>query len=471
MKQTKIVATIGPASNSPEIIEELITTGVDVFRINFSHGTKEIHQQNIDNIRKIATKLDKHVAIMGDLQGPKIRVSKFVNDKVTLINNQEFILDCNYNELGTDKVVGITYPELTKDVKANDILLLDDGKIALLVNKVLGSKVYCTVTQGGELSNNKGINKLGGGLTAPALTVKDFADIEFASKLEVDYLAVSFVKDATDIALTKKLIASHGGRAAIIAKIERVEAITNMEQIICAADGLMVARGDLAIEVGDAQVPALQKKLIKVARRKHKLSIVATQMLESMINSPVPTRAEISDIANAVLDGTDAVMLSAETASGHYPVAAVAAMARSCVEAEKNREITLDLDFVGQKFNYINQAIAMAALFSAYHLQAKAIISLTTSGKTALWLSRVNSGIPIFAITSSAFAAQQMALYKDVRPIFLESKAVTTTQLLEQTREFLLNNNIINIGDTVLVTMGEHLHEIGSSNILKIIKY
>ncbi|HMT03623.1 MAG TPA: pyruvate kinase [Burkholderiales bacterium] len=471
MKQTKIVATIGPTSSTPEIIEELIKTGVDVFRLNFSHGNYEIHKQNIINIRKISQKLDKHVAIMGDLQGPKIRITKFINDKIILINGQEFILDVDYKELGNNEIVGVTYPELIKDVKVNDILILDDGKITLLVNKIVENKIFCTVTQGGELSNNKGINKLGGGLTAPALTIKDFADIEFASNLEMDYLAISFVKDATDIALARKLLASHKSNASIIAKIERVEAITNMEQIICAADGLMVARGDLAIEVGDAQVPALQKKLIKVARRKHKLSIVATQMLESMITSPVPTRAEISDIANAVLDGTDAVMLSAETASGHYPIAAVAAMARTCIEAEKNREITLDLDFVGQKFNYINQAIAMSALFSAYHLQAKAIIALTTSGKTALWLSRVNSGIPIFAITSSIFATQKMALYKDVRPIFMPSEAVTTTELLEQTREFLLNNGMINIGDTVLITMGEHLHEIGGSNTMKIIKY
>lgn len=470
MKQTKIIATIGPASSESAIITNLITTGVDVFRINFSHGTREVHQQNVDNIRKIAKHLDKPVAIMGDLQGPKIRVSKFTDGKITLLPDQEFLLDCAYKDLGNEKMVGVDYPELAKDVNANDILLLDDGKIAFQVINVKGDKILCKVTQAGVLSNNKGINKLGGGLTAPALTTKDFADIEFAAKAKMDYLAVSFVRDATDVALARTLLASHGGKASIIAKIERVEAITNMEQIVEAVDGIMVARGDLAVEIGDAQVPAIQKKLIKLSHKKHKLSIVATQMLESMITSPVATRAEISDIANAVLDGTDAVMLSAETASGQYPVAAVATMARTCIQAEQNQDIRLNLDFTGQTFKYIDQAIAMSSLFSAYHLRAKAIVSLTTSGATALWLSRVNSGIPVYAITPSIEAAQQMALYRDVHPMLTDSKAKIPAEMIEDAKKLLFTINAIEKGDTILVTSGDELHKIGGTNTMRIVR-
>ncbi len=471
-KKTKIIATIGPTSSTSEMITELINSGVDVFRINFSHGTREIHQQNIDNIRNIAKKLDKAVAIMGDLQGPKIRVSKFADGKINLELGQEFILDCSYTELGNTKIVGVDYKELAKDVTKNDVLLLDDGKIAMKVERVAGNQVYCIITQAGALSNNKGINKLGGGLTAPALTTKDFADLQFATEAELDYIAVSFVRDATDIALTRALIATYGGKLSIIAKIERVEAITNLEQIVDAADGIMVARGDLAVEVGDAQVPALQKRMIKTAQKQHKLSIVATQMLESMITNPIATRAEISDIANAVLDGTDAVMLSAETANGAYPTAAVSTMARTCIEAEKNRDRSIDLDFSGQKFQYINQAIAMSALFSGYHLQAKAIVSLTTSGATALWLSRVNSGIPVYAITDSTKAARQMALYRDVHPIHLEGvTARTPDEMLENAKLILFKAGIITEGDTVLLTMGDQLHEVGGTNTMKILKW
>ena len=468
IKKTKIISTIGPASQAPELIAELIASGVDVFRVNFSHGSRE----NIDNIRKIAHEQNKAVAIMGDLQGPKIRVAKFADGKINLAMDQKLILDCSYTELGNNDIVGVDYKDLAKDVVKNDTLLLDDGKIALTVERVSGEQVHCRVIQAGVLSNNKGINKLGGGLTAPALTTKDFADLQFATEAKLDYIAVSFVRDATDIALTRALIATYGGKLSVIAKIERVEAITNLEQIVAACDGIMVARGDLAVEVGDAQVPALQKRMIKSAQRHHKLSIVATQMLESMITNPVATRAEISDIANAVLDGTDAVMLSAETASGAFPVAAVSTMARTCVEAEKNRDRSIDMDFGGQKFNYINQAIAMSALFSGYHLQAKAIVSLTTSGITALWLSRVNSGIPVYAITDSIQAARQMALYRDVHPIFLEGKvSKNTTEMLESAKLILFKYGAVTEGDTVLLTLGDQLHAIGGTNTMKIVRW
>lgn len=472
MKKTKIISTIGPASAAPEIIAELISSGVDVFRINFSHGARETHIQNIANIRRIADEAGRSVAIMGDLQGPKIRVAKFAKGKINLALEKKLILDCSYKELGNDEIVGVDYADLAKDVTKNDTLLLDDGKIALRVEKVIGEQVHCIVIQAGILSNNKGINKLGGGLTAPALTTKDFTDLQFATESGLDYIAVSFVRDATDIALTRALIASYGGKISVIAKIERVEAISNLEQIVMAADGIMVARGDLAVEVGDAQVPALQKRMIKTAQKHHKLSIVATQMLESMITNPVATRAEISDIANAVLDGTDGVMLSAETASGAFPIAAVSTMARTCIEAEKNRDRSIDMNFSGQTFEYIDQAIAMSALFSGYHLQAKAIVSLTTSGATALWLSRVNSGIPVYAITDSVKAARQMALYRDVHPIYLDGiTAKDTAEMLENAKFMLLKAGVVTEGDTILLTLGDQLHEVGGTNTMKIVKW
>ncbi|MCE3267835.1 MAG: pyk [Burkholderiales bacterium] len=468
MKQTKIIATLGPASSEPNMIKQLISAGVDIFRINFSHGSREVQQENITRIRETAADIGKVVGIMGDLQGPKIRIAKFAEGKILLKPGQPFILDCAYKELGNESIVGVDYAALASDVIPGDILLLDDGKIALNVEKVQGDKVYTKVVQAGVLSNNKGINKQGGGLTAPALTTKDFADIEFACRMSLDYIAVSFVRDATDIALTRTLIATHSGTASIIAKIERVEAINNMDEITKACDGIMVARGDLAVEVGDACVPGLQKRMIKTARKNNKLTIVATQMLESMIKSPVATRAEVSDIANAVLDGTDAVMLSAETASGDYPVAAVSVMARTCIEAEKNREFSFDMDLSGQKFDYIDQAVAMSTLFSAYHLQAKAIIALTTSGATALWLSRFNIGIPIYAMTNLTKSAQQMALYNNVHPILVNTQAKNTTDLRIEAKTILLNSKLIEKGDTILLTCGDHLHEIGGTNTMKI---
>jgi pyruvate kinase len=470
-KKTKIIATLGPASSDKSIIAQLIENGVDVFRINFSHGSQDVYRQQIQDIRTAADEQQKTIAILGDLQGPKIRIAKFKNGKVNLNNNDKIILDCNFKDLGDEHKVGVDYANLAKDVKVNDVLLLDDGKISFSVEKVIKEEIHCIVKQGGILSNNKGINKLGGGLTAPALTTKDFADIQFAAEMQLDYLAVSFVRDATDVILTRNLLATYNARASIISKIERVEAITNISAITKASDGVMVARGDLAVEVGDAQVPGLQKKIISCAQANHKLSIVATQMLESMIVSPVATRAEISDIANAVLDGTDAVMLSAETASGNYPVVAVATMARTCIEAERNRDISINLNFAGQRFEYIDQAIAMSALFSGYHLQAKAIVSLTTSGITALWLSRVNSGIPVYAVTDSIKAARQMALYRDVHPIYVSTKASNTDEMFKIAKTTLTKHNILTTGDLILVTMGNNLHEVGGTNTMKIIKW
>lgn len=471
MKSTKIIATIGPASSATEKLEQLITSGVNVFRLNFSHGDHKTHALNIKNIREIANKLSKPIAIMADLQGPKIRVSKFVDNQAELINGNTIIFDTELTELGTKDMVGVDYKNLAKDVRPGDILLLDDGKITLKVIKVDGKKVHCRVEQGGILKNNKGINKLGGGLTAPALTDKDLEDITFIANYDVDYVAISFPKDEADIQFARQKLVESGCRAKIIAKMERTEAVFhNMEAIVKLSDGVMVARGDLAVEVGEALVPGLQKKLIKTCRIYHKISIVATQMLESMIESPVATRAEVSDIANAVLDGTDAVMLSAETASGKYPIQAVETMARVCEEAEKMVDNKLEANFGTEKFANIPQTISMAALFSAYHMEADAIMALTTSGATALWMSRIIGEVPIYAVTDSVKAFQTMAMYRGVFPILLKHQSKDTSELVHEACEFLTYQHIIKSGDTVVVTFGDFLSQIGNTNSLKVVR-
>ena len=397
-RHTKIVATLGPASCAPETLEKLIRAGVDVFRMNFSHGSAQDHIDRAAHVRQIAATVGRPIGLLADLQGPKIRVGKFENGKINLKDGDKFILDAKC-ELGNQERVGLDYKDLPNDVEAGNILLLDDGRIVLEVERVVGAEIHTFVRHGGDLSNNKGINRQGGGLSAPALTAKDMEDIKTAAKIGVDFVAVSFPKSASDMYMARQLMRASGGHALTIAKIERVEAVAALEEILDASDGLMVARGDLAVEVGDAAVPALQKRMIHLAREKNKLTITATQMMESMILAPTPTRAEVSDVANAVLDGTDAVMLSAETAAGNYPVQTVQAMARICLEAEKSLQITLDREFLDRTFTRIDQSIAMASLFAAYHLKVKAVAALTTSGSTALWMSRLNCGIPIFALT------------------------------------------------------------------------
>lgn len=471
MKQTKIIATMGPASSDPQMIEKLIGAGVNVFRLNFSHGDHKGHKANIDNIRSVAAKLSKPIAIMGDLQGPKIRVSKFVNSKVELSNGATIVLDTEYKDLGDENIVGVDYENLAKDVKSGDTLLLDDGKITFTVVDVRDSKIKCLVVQGGILKNNKGINKLGGGLTAPALTEKDLEDIKFIATQKIDYVAISFPKDLADVQLAKLKLAEAGSsKVQIISKMERTEAVfENMIDIIKASDGVMVARGDLAVEVGESLVPGLQKKLVRMCRKYHKVSIVATQMLESMIDSPVATRAEVSDIANAVLDGTDAVMLSAETASGNFPLQAVETMTRVCTEAEKMADTDMESKFVHEKFANKQQTIAMAALFSAYHLESKAIVALTASGSIARWLSRVISGVPIYAVTDSHEAFQSMAMYRGVQPFFLKHKATESSEHAKEACNFLQHQQILNDGDTVIVTMGDKVANVGGTNALKVL--
>ncbi len=469
-RATKIVATLGPASNTPEILEAMIRAGVNVVRLNFSHGTAQDHTDRAAMVRLAAQRAGTEVAIMADLQGPKIRVGKFAAGKVMLENGQPFVLDASRTEPGDVDGVGLDYKELPRDVKAGDTLLLNDGLIVMKVNAVKGAAVHTTVVMGGELSNNKGINKQGGGLTAPALTGKDMEDIRTAMALKADYVAVSFPKTATDMELARQLCnvaCTDGHRPGLIAKIERAEAIPELENILRASDGIMVARGDLAVEVGNAAVPALQKRMIKLAREHDKVAITATQMMESMILAPVPTRAEVSDVANAVLDGTDAVMLSAETAAGKYPLETVREMANICQVAEEASHGDLDAHMSGKTFARIDQSIAMGALFTAYHLRAKAIVALTESGSTVLWMSRQNVGMPIYALTSKQSSQRKMALYRNVRPLMM-TVSNDRDSALQLAETLLKEQGALSSGDLYAITCGEPMGAPGGTNMLKI---
>lgn len=468
-RHTKIVATLGPASSSQEVLERLVQAGVDVVRMNFSHGTVADHKARAEGIRTAAAKHGRIVGILGDLQGPKIRVGKFEHNRITLIPGASFILDAAC-ALGNQDRVGLDYKDLPKDVRPGDILLLDDGRLKLTVDAIRGTEIHTRVLVGGELSNNKGINRQGGGLTAPALTAKDMDDIKTAAEIGVDFVAVSFPKSSADMYMARQLLRAAGSNAVLIAKIERVEAVTNLAEILDASDGVMVARGDLAVEVGDAAVPALQKKMIRMARDKNKLAITATQMMESMITSPVPTRAEVSDVANAVLDGTDAVMLSAETAAGKYPIEVVESMARICVEAERSSEITLDREFLDRVFTRIDQSIAMAAIWTAHHLKIKAIAALTQSGSTALWMSRLNCGVPIYALTPDPVSLTRMALYREVRPLLMAQQHVDRDLLLAEAENLLIERGVVEKGDLIVLTIGEPIGSAGGTNTLKIVR-
>ncbi len=470
-RRTKIVATLGPASSSPEVMGRLIAAGVDVVRLNFSHGTAQDHIERAAMVRACADRAGKAVAIMADLQGPKIRVGKFEGDKTLLKAGQRFTLDGGRTTLGDNEAVGLDYKELPRDVKPGNTLLLNDGLIVLTVDDVLGDKVHTTVKVGGMLSNNKGINKQGGGLTAPALTAKDMEDIKTAMSFQAEYVAVSFPKSATDMEMARQLCNVAGEpwrhKPGLIAKIERSEAIPALDQILRASDSIMVARGDLAIEVGNAAVPALQKKMIKMARALDKTTITATQMMESMILAPVPTRAEVSDVANAVLDGTDAVMLSAESAAGKYPVETVEAMAQICLEAEGADEVRLDTDFSNKQFGRIDQSIAMGALFTAYHLGCKAILALTESGSTALWMSRYSSHTPIFGLTSQVVTQRRMALFRNVSPILMPNFGERDAALAAA-EKILVERGVLRPGDTYAITCGEPMGYPGGTNMLKV---
>jgi pyruvate kinase len=470
-RATKIVATLGPASSDPALLEQMIRAGVNVVRLNFSHGKAQDHIDRARLVREVAQRVGREVAIMADLQGPKIRVGKFADSKVMLEPGQKFILDAARVELGDIDAVGLDYKALPSEVKSGDVLLLNDGLIVITVDFVKGEQVHTTVKLGGELSNNKGINKQGGGLTAPALTAKDMDDIRTAMSFQADYVAVSFPKNATDMEMARQLCnvaaADYGHKPGMIAKIERAEAIPKLLEILLASDGIMVARGDLAVEVGNAAVPALQKRMIKLAREHDKVVITATQMMESMITNPVPTRAEVSDVANAVLDGTDAVMLSAETASGKFPLETVIEMANICKVAEETDNFKLESDFSGKTFSRIDQSIAMGALFTAHHLGAKAIVAMTDSGSTALWMSRHLIQVPIYAITSKVATQRKMALFRNVRPLFVDTSTDRDTAL-NQAENHLKNKGIVQKGDVYAITCGEPMGTPGGTNMLKL---
>jgi pyruvate kinase len=474
IRATKIVATLGPATSQPEVLQQILLAGVDVVRLNFSHGVAQDHRDKALLVRKISAQIGKEVAIMADLQGPKIRVGKFENGKIQLATGAKFLLDAQCT-LGNETQVGLDYKDLPNDVQVGDQLLLNDGLIILRVEKVVGQCIHTLVEMGGELSNNKGINRAGGGLTAPALTEKDIEDLATAIDMGVDYIAISFPKNAKDMELARSLAKKHALKKnqeiRLIAKIERAEAIEPgvLEGIIAASDGIMVARGDLAVEVGNAAVPALQKRMIRLATNADKFVITATQMMESMISSPIPTRAEVSDVANAVLDGTDAVMLSAETATGHFPVKVVEQMSAICIEAEKSETVTLDDDFLNQTFTRIDQSIALGALFTAFHLKVKVIAALTESGSTALWMSRHKIHTPIFALTQKIETQRAMAMYRNVIPLRIDVSKDRDTALSE-VEKLLKDKGVVQSGEMVALTVGEPMGEAGGTNTLKIIK-
>lgn len=471
LKRTKIVATLGPATDDPQVLEDMIRGGVDVVRINFSHGTEADHRKRVHEIRRMSARAGRDVAILGDLQGPKIRCERFRDGKVELVEGAEFTLDSSLEaDAGDESSVGCTYKELASDVGAGDVLLLNDGAIVLTVQRVDGPRVVCTVDVGGMLSNNKGINRQGGGLSARALTEKDRRDLRTAVDLEVDYLAVSFPRDGADMEEARRLMVEAGGDSRLVAKIERAEAVGNIEDIAEASDVIMVARGDLGVELGYADVPGTQKSIIRVARDMNRVVITATQMMESMITEAIPTRAEVSDVANAVLDGTDAVMLSAETAIGKHPVKAVEAMASICRAAEKQRLTTSSRHRMGDFFSHTDEAVAMATMYTANHLHVKAIVALTESGSTALWMSRIRSGIPIYAFTRHERTRRRVALYRGVYPVAFDVVHSAPEAVFKDACEALIKRGLAVPGDLVIFTEGMKSGEQGGTNTMKILK-
>ena len=453
------------------MLDKVIEAGVDVVRINFSHANEQEHIDRVERIRNRARAHGRQVGVLADLQGPKIRIERFTGGKVSLDEGDTFILDINHDiKAGNKERIGISYKQLPHDVKRGDTLLLDDGRIVLWVNEVNDTEVNCRVVVGGELSDRKGINRQGGGLTAPALTDKDRADILTAAKMQADYVAVSFVRSAADVEEARRLLRDAGGYGAIISKIERAEALQNIESIIEASDVIMIARGDLGVEIGDAALPPVQKRLIRTARAMNRVVITATQMMESMITNQLPTRAEVFDVANAVLDGTDAVMLSAETATGKYPDKAISAMDRICREAEKQREVTHSDHRIDSTFARIDEAIAMATMYTANHLHVKAIASLTESGATTLWMSRISSGIPIYALTSHVETRRKVTLYRGVYPISFELSSTNHAEVNREAVDELLRRGAVREGDLVIITKGDLMGVLGGTNGMKIVR-
>jgi pyruvate kinase len=467
--RTKIIATLGPALDPPGMLEKAMQAGATVFRANFSHGSAEDHAARIQAVRDAAKALNFEAAIFADLQGPKIRIACFQDGSVTLTSGEKFSIDMSLDKHGGDvKCVGCDYTGLANDVKSGDTLLLDDGRLTLKVMAVSGSCIDCDVVSGGVLSNNKGINLQGGGLSADALTPKDKADLIVAMDLDVDFIAVSFPRSKADIDEARALVKATGKYAGIIAKIERTEAVPAIDEIIEASDAVMVARGDLAVEIGDADVPGVQKHIIRRARALNRCVITATQMMESMISANVPTRAEVSDVANAVLDGADAVMLSAESAVGEYPIETIAAMKRVCVSAEAQPIATHSGHRVECYFERTDEAIAMAAMYTANHLDIKAIISLTESGSTPLLMSRIRTGIAIFALTHRVDTMRRVNLYRGVHPVYFDMNSVERQNLNRAMADTLVEMDILSKGDRIIITKGDLLGVDGFTNSMKI---
>ena len=475
LRRTKIVTTMGPATDREGVLEGIIKAGASMVRMNFSHGTAEDHIQRAKQVRELAARLDKHVAILGDLQGPKIRVSTFKDGKIFLSVGDNFVLDAALGKgEGDQQQVGIDYKTLPDDVIPGDLLLLDDGRVQLKIDRVEGSRIYTTVTVAGPLSNNKGINKKGGGLSAPALTEKDKEDIKTAALMQVDYLAVSFPRSGADLNYARELAREAGCNAKIVAKVERAETVATdeaMEDIILASDVVMVARGDLGVEIGDSELMGVQKKLIRTARRLNRVVITATQMMESMIKAPLPTRAEVMDVANAVLDGTDAVMLSAETAAGDFPIETVTAMASVCLGAEKHPSVNVSNHRMNYTFTSVEETIAMSTMYAANHMAGvKGIVSMTESGTTPLLMSRLSSGLPIFALSRHQQTLNWASLYRGVTPVFFDGDE--TKPIIEVCRdalEVLKQLSYLKSGDLVLFTHGDSMETIGSTNNCKIL--
>jgi pyruvate kinase len=471
LRRTKIVATLGPATDAPGVLEDVIRRGADVVRVNFSHGEAGDHRKRVEAVRRAAAVVGKHVAVLGDLQGPKIRIERFAGGRAILNEGEPFALDPALDPHdGTDRAVGITYTELARDVQPGDVLILGDGQIELQVTAVDGARVECRVTTGGEVSDHKGINRRGGGLSAKALTDKDREDVRLAASLDVDYLAVSFVRQAADVEEARGLLRAAGSDARVVAKIERSEAIPRLEEIVKASDAVMVARGDLGVEVGYAELTGLQKRILQMARSLDRVTITATQMMESMVHSPVPTRAEVSDVANAVLDGSDAVMLSGESAVGKYPSRAVEAMAEVIEGAEKYQLArSRGRERIEGRVKDFNQAIAHAVMFTANHMDVEAIVALTESGSTPLWMSRIRSDIPIYAFTRHERTRRRVALYRGVYPIPFDVTHTDPTVLYRAISRELLDRGLAKPGDELILTLGELSGVSGGTNTMKLL--
>ena len=471
MRRTKIIATVGPATDKPGVLARLLDADVDLFRVNYSHQEHEDHERRVHEIRAATAARKLEVGIIADLQGPKIRLQRFEGGRIRLEEGQHFTLDSGMaDDAGDARHVGVTYKHLARDVKKGDRLLLDDGRIMLEVNDVAGNEVHCSVLLGGELSNKKGLNLQGGGLSTGAMTEKDRTDLEHGVRVGADYFAVSFVRGPADILEARRAIEAAGSNAGVIAKLERAEALNNAEQIIEVSDAIMIARGDLGVEIGDASLPPVQKRLIKLAGDMDRAVITATQMMESMIDNQIPLRAEVFDVANAVMDGTDAVMLSGETSIGMFPAQTVAAMARICKETEKQRITRISDHRINQRFERIDEAIAMSTMYAANHIGAKAIAALTETGSTPLWMSRISTGIPVFAFTRHVATMRKVRLFRGVYPVHFD---ITHTDPLEANNEIiaeLRKRDIVAPGDFVIITKGDLSGHRGGTNNMKIVQ-